>query len=139
MPLDVNNRALVGAGIRRLRAGQGCAGLRALIEVSGRDAARLTAADIGFAIGPRINAAGRLEDMSIGIECLLSDDPVQAHELAQVLNGINAERRGVQQQMVDEAEVALTRIGQDPEAAPVALCLYDAQWHPGVVGWWPRR
>ncbi|RZA22968.1 MAG: single-stranded-DNA-specific exonuclease RecJ, partial [Lysobacteraceae bacterium] len=71
VPLDVNNRALVGAGMRRLRAGQGCAGLRALIQVSGRDAARLTAADIGFAIGPRLNAAGRLEDMAIGIECLL--------------------------------------------------------------------
>lgn len=134
VPLDVNNRALVGAGMRRLRAGQGCAGLRALIEVSGRDAARLTAADIGFAIGPRLNAAGRLEDMAIGIECLLSDDPVQAYELAQVLNGINAERRGVQQQMVDEAEAALARVDQELQDAPIALCLYDAEWHPGVVG-----
>jgi len=134
VPLDVNNRALVGAGLRRLRAGQGCAGLRALIEVSGRDAARLTAADIGFAIGPRLNAAGRLEDMAIGIECLLSDDPVQAYELAQVLNGINAERRGVQQQMVDEAEAALARVDQGLQDAPIALCLYDAEWHPGVVG-----
>ncbi|MET0808972.1 MAG: single-stranded-DNA-specific exonuclease RecJ [Pseudoxanthomonas sp.] len=134
VPLDVNNRALVGAGLRRLRAGQGCAGLRALIEVSGRDAARLTAADIGFAIGPRLNAAGRLEDMAIGIECLLSDDPVHASELAQVLNGINAERRGVQQQMVDEAEAALAGVDHGLQAAPVALCLYDAQWHPGVVG-----
>ncbi|MEO6517510.1 MAG: single-stranded-DNA-specific exonuclease RecJ [Pseudoxanthomonas sp.] len=134
VPLDVNNRALVGAGLRRLRAGLGCAGLRALIEVSGRDAARLTAADIGFAIGPRLNAAGRLEDMAIGIECLLSDDPAQAYELAQVLNGINAERRGVQQQMVDEAEAALATLDQGTEQAPIALCLYDAAWHPGVVG-----
>ncbi|RYZ74201.1 MAG: single-stranded-DNA-specific exonuclease RecJ [Lysobacteraceae bacterium] len=134
VPLDVNNRALVGAGLRRLRAGRGCAGLRALIQVSGRDAARLTAADIGFAIGPRLNAAGRLEDMAIGIECLLSDDPVQAYELAQVLNGINAERRGVQQQMVDEAEAALARVDQGLQDAPIALCLYDAEWHPGVVG-----
>lgn len=135
VPLDVNNRALVGAGLRRLRAGQGCAGLRALIEVSGREAARLTAADIGFAIGPRLNAAGRLEDMAIGIECLLSDDATQAYELAQILNGINAERRGVQQQMVDEAEAALERIGsQDDLQTPIAVCLFDAQWHPGVVG-----
>ena len=134
VPLDVNNRALVGAGLRRLRAGQGCAGLRALIEVSGRDAARLTAADIGFAIAPRLNAAGRLEDMAIGIECLLSDDATQAGELAQVLNGINAERRGVQQQMVDEAEVALVRLGDSEVQAPIALCLFDPEWHPGVVG-----
>ena len=135
VPLDVNNRALVGAGLRRLRAGQGCVGLRALIEVSGREAARLTAADIGFAIGPRLNAAGRLEDMAIGIECLLSDDATQAYELAQILNGINAERRGVQQQMVDEAEAALERIGsQDDLQTPIAVCLFDAEWHPGVVG-----
>ncbi len=135
VPLDVNNRALVGAGLRRLRAGQGCVGLRALLEVSGREAARLTAADIGFAIGPRLNAAGRLEDMAIGIECLLSDDATQAYELAQILNGINAERRGVQQQMVDEAEAALERIGsQDDMQTPIAVCLFDAEWHPGVVG-----
>ncbi len=135
VPLDVNNRALVGAGLRRLRAGQGCVGLRALIEVSGREATRLTAADIGFAIGPRLNAAGRLEDMAIGIECLLSDDATQAYELAQILNGINAERRGVQQQMVDEAEAALERIGsQDDMQTPIAVCLFDAEWHPGVVG-----
>ncbi|MET0581041.1 MAG: single-stranded-DNA-specific exonuclease RecJ [Pseudoxanthomonas sp.] len=135
VPLDVNNRALVGAGLRRLRAGQGCAGLRALIEVSGREAARLTAADIGFAIGPRLNAAGRLEDMAIGIECLLSDDATQAYELAQILNGINAERRGVQQQMLDEAELAIQRLdGQDERQTPIALCLFDAEWHPGVVG-----
>jgi len=135
VPLDANNRALVGAGLRRLRAGQGCAGLQALIEVSGRKAAKLTAADIGFAIAPRLNAAGRLEDMALGIECLLTDDPTQAAELAQVLHGINAERRGVQQQMTDEAEAALARVGHDLDGqAPIALCLFDPQWHPGVVG-----
>ena len=134
VPLDINNRALVGAGLRRLRAGQGCAGLRALIEVSGREAARLTAADIGFAIGPRLNAAGRLEDMAIGIECLLTDDPVQAYELAQILHGINAERRGVQQQMIDEAEALLAGLDDRGIETPVALCLFDREWHPGVVG-----
>ncbi len=135
VPLDVNNRALVGAGLRRLRAGQGCPGLRALIEVSGREAAKLIAADIGFAIAPRLNAAGRLEDMALGIECLLTDDATQAHELARVLHGINAERRGVQQQMTDEAEAAFARLPADGDGQPpIALCLFDPEWHPGVVG-----
>ena len=135
VPLDLNNRTLVAAGLRRLRAGQGCAGLRALIEVSGREAARLTTTDIGFAIAPRLNAAGRLEDMAIGIECLLTDDATHARELAQILHGINAERRGVQQQMTDEAEAALAHLAlADEGQAPVALCLFDPEWHPGVVG-----
>jgi single-stranded-DNA-specific exonuclease len=133
VPLDANNRALVGAGLRRLRTGQGCAGLRALIEVAGRDARTLSAADIGYAIAPRINAAGRLEDMAVGIECLLSDDTAHARALAEVLHGINAERQGVQQQMVDEAEAAVARIALDGQLPPV-LCLFDPDWHPGVVG-----
>jgi single-stranded-DNA-specific exonuclease len=133
VPLDANNRALVGAGLRRLRAGQGSAGLRALMEVSGRSATTLTASDIGFSIAPRINAAGRLEDMALGIECLLADDAAHARELAGILNEINAERRGVQQQMVDEAEAAVARISLEGDLPPV-LCLFDAQWHPGVVG-----
>lgn len=135
VPLDTNNRALVGAGLRRLRAGQGSAGLQALIRVSGREAAQLTAADIGFAIAPRLNAAGRLEDMALGIECLLCDDATQAEEIARVLDGINAERRGVQQQMTDEAQVALARVDASPDGQPpLAPCLFDAEWHPGVVG-----
>jgi single-stranded-DNA-specific exonuclease len=134
VPLDANNRALVSAGLRRLRAGQGCAGLNALIEVCGRQAQRLTAADIGFAIGPRLNAAGRLEDMALGIACLLNDDVRSAREMAEVLHGINAERRGVQQQMTDEAEVAITRLAASEGQAPVAVCLFDADWHPGVIG-----
>lgn len=133
VPLDTNNRALVAAGLRRLRAGQGCAGLQALIEISGRDARTLGASDIGYAVAPRINAAGRLEDMALGIECLLCDDPGRARELAEVLHGINAERQGVQQQMVDEAEAALARIALDGTLPPV-LCLFDPDWHPGVVG-----
>ncbi|MFL6592332.1 MAG: single-stranded-DNA-specific exonuclease RecJ, partial [Luteimonas sp.] len=133
VPLDANNRALVSAGLRRLRAGQGCAGLHALAKVAGRDAARLSAPDIGFGIAPRINAAGRLEDMALGIACLLSDDHGHAHELACVLNHINGERRAVQQQMTDEAEAALARVA--PTAStPDVLCLFDPQWHPGVVG-----
>lgn len=135
VPLDVNNRALVSAGLRRLRAGQGCAGLRALIEVAQRDVHRLTAADIGYAIGPRINAAGRLEDMSLGIECLLSDDLAHARDIATALNEINGERRAVQQQMTEEAEHALARVALlDGDSLPGAVCLFDAEWHPGVVG-----
>ncbi|MGO1893098.1 MAG: single-stranded-DNA-specific exonuclease RecJ, partial [Luteimonas sp.] len=95
VPLDANNRALVAAGLRRLRAGQGAPGLRALIEVSGRDPHALSAADIGYAVAPRLNAAGRLEDMAVGIECLLCDDPTRARELAGMLDTINAERRSV--------------------------------------------
>jgi single-stranded-DNA-specific exonuclease len=131
--LDGNNRALVAAGLRRLRAGQGCAGLQALIEAAGRDVRTLTAADIGYALAPRINAAGRLEDMAVGIECLISDDPAQARALAATLDAINAERRGVQQQMTDEAEAALARVALDGPM-PSVLCLFDPHWHPGVVG-----
>ncbi|MBS0212096.1 MAG: single-stranded-DNA-specific exonuclease RecJ [Proteobacteria bacterium] len=127
--LDANNRALVGAGLRRLRAGRGCAGLRALIEVSGRRVATLTTADIGFAIGPRINAAGRLEDMGIGIACLLADDAAQARELAAILHDINQQRRGVQDGMQQMAEARL-----DGLDTTHAACLFDADWHPGVVG-----
>ncbi len=135
VPLDANNRALVSAGMRRLRAGKGCHGLNALIEVSGRNAATLNASDIGFAIGPRINAAGRLEDMALGIECLLADDPSRARELAEILHGINAERRGVQQMMLEDAEAALARRSLDDASADaVAVCLHDADWHPGIVG-----
>lgn len=134
VPLDANNRALVAAGLRRLRAGQGGAGLRALIEVSQRDERRLTASDIGYALAPRLNAAGRLEDMALGIECLLTEDAGQAREIAHSLNEINAERRAVQQQMTDEAAVAFAKVALDSVRAPLAVCLFDEDWHPGVVG-----
>jgi len=133
VPLDANNRALVGAGLRRLRAGQGCAGLNALIDISGSHAATLSCTDIGFRLAPRLNAAGRLEDMSLGIECLLTDDTAQARDIAQSLDGINAERRGLQQNMVDDAEAVLAGIELDG-ALPAALCLFDSEWHPGVIG-----
>ncbi len=129
--LDANNRALVAAGLRRLRAGACQPGLRALAEVSGRSLARLTAADIGFSIGPRINAAGRLEDMAIGIECLLADDFEHALGLARTLDGINRERRQMQDTMLDQA-VAL--VAAQVDQAACGVCVHDAQWHPGVVG-----
>lgn len=134
VPLDANNRILVAAGLRRLRAGHGCAGLRALIEVSRKQAAALTASDIGFSMAPRINAAGRLEDMALGIECLLCDDPRRARELAEILDGINAERRGVQQQMVGDAEAALAGLSFNIDSGRATVCLYREDWHPGVVG-----
>ncbi len=133
VPLDTNNRALVGAGLRRLRAGQGCAGLVALAEVAGCRLETLGSTDIAFRIAPRINAAGRLEDMALGIECLLTDAPRQARELAEVLHGINAERQGLQQNMVEEAESMLPALDTDAPL-PAALCVHDPQWHPGVVG-----
>jgi single-stranded-DNA-specific exonuclease len=134
VPLDANNRVLVAAGLRRLRQGQGQAGLRALIQRAGRDQATLTAADIGFGIAPRLNAAGRLEDMALGIECLLCDDPARAEEMASVLDAINGERRDLQQSMVDDAEAALARMPLAAEGMPPALVLLDASWHAGVVG-----
>ena len=134
VPLDYNNRLLVSAGLRRLRNGQGQPGLRALIELAKRDEANLTASDIGFAIGPRLNAAGRLEDMALGIECLLCDDPRRARELAEVLEGINAERKDLQQQMVDTAEALVANLPLGEGELPPVLCLHEPDWHPGVVG-----
>jgi single-stranded-DNA-specific exonuclease len=133
VPLDRNNRALVAAGLRRLRNGRGCAGLRARVQVAGRDERTLTAADIGFAIAPRINAAGRLQDMGVGIECLLTDDPTHARTLAAALHAINSERQGVQEHMLEQAEAALARIDIAGEL-PAVPCLFDPDWHPGVVG-----
>ncbi len=133
VPLDANNRALVAAVLRRLRAGQGCAGLQALAEIAGCRRESLGSIDIAFRIAPRINAAGRLEDMALGIECLLSDDPQRARELAEALHGINAERQSLQQTMVEDAEAMLPSL--DTEAPlPAALCFHDPRWHPGVVG-----
>ncbi|MCW4455147.1 single-stranded-DNA-specific exonuclease RecJ [Flavobacterium sp. MXW15] len=135
VPLDGNNRALVAAGLRRLRNGQGCVGLRALIEASGRDPRRLSASDIGFALAPRLNAAGRLEDMALGIELLLTEDAAQAREIAATLEQINAERRAVQQLMTDDAEAVVARAMLSAEGErPLVACLFDPEWHPGVVG-----
>ncbi|MBS0432594.1 MAG: DHH family phosphoesterase [Proteobacteria bacterium] len=128
--LDRNNRILVEAGLRRIRAGRACAGIHALIEIAGCDPRRLAAEDFGYALAPRINAAGRLEDMTLGIECLLTDDPVRASELAAILHGINGQRRGLQEAMMAEAETMLARI----EANACGVALFDPAWHPGVIG-----
>lgn len=131
VPLDRNNRALVEAGLRRIRGGHACAGVDALMEISGCSAKTLVASDLGFSIAPRINAAGRLEDMSIGIECLTTDDAARAHELAAILHAINAERRGLQDGMVANAEAMLGGIAF---ADAVGVALFDPAWHAGVVG-----
>lgn len=131
VPLDFNNRVLVEAGLKRLRAGRGCPGVVALVEASKRDLATLGASDLGYAIGPRLNAAGRLEDMRIGVECLLTDDVAQARHYAELLSSINQERRELQEAMVAEAEIMVARAA-DTDAVGVAL--FEPSWHAGVVG-----
>lgn len=132
--LEQNNRTLVYQGLQRIRAGQARPGLLALIEVSGRQRDTLVASDLGFAIAPRLNAAGRLEDMSIGIECLLTDNPEQARELALTLDSLNLERRGIEQEMQQQALSLLERIHLNADTLPYGLCLFDESWHQGVIG-----
>lgn len=136
VPLDRNNRILVEAGLKRIRAGRACAGIAALLAAGKRDPARVVASDLGFVAGPRINAAGRLEDMTLGIECLLTDDQGRAHELAERLSAINAERRELQDGMTAKAQVEvdkwISRRGAD--GLPHGIVLFDPDWHHGVVG-----
>jgi single-stranded-DNA-specific exonuclease len=131
VPLDFNNRVLVEAGLRRIRGGKACAGIAALVECGKRSVATLCASDLGYAVGPRLNAAGRLEDMQLGVECLLTDDAAQARHYAGRLDAINRERRELQASMVAEAE-AMTAGLRDIDAVGVAL--YEPSWHAGVVG-----
>lgn len=135
VPLDANNRVLVQAGLRRMRAGQLQPGLRALAQLAGRSLPQLCAADLGYALGPRLNAAGRLEDMALGIACLLADEEGEALALAAQLDAINAERRELQSQMVEQAERLVGRwLGLHSGDAPHGVCVFDPEWHPGVVG-----
>ncbi len=135
VPLDRNNRILVSQGLRRIRAGRCRAGIRALLEVANRSLARVVASDIGFVVGPRLNAAGRLEDMGLGIECLLTDSPQAAAEMADELDRLNRSRRAIEQEMRQQAEQSLARLHRLSEGElPDGLCLYDPEWHQGVVG-----
>lgn len=136
VPLDHNNRILVSQGLARIRAGRCCAGIRALLEVAGRNPQQLVAADLGFAVGPRLNAAGRLGDMSLGIACLLSDDAAQARTIAARLDRLNQERRAIEVQMQDEAlaAIAALQVSEDDPALAVGVCLFQEQWHQGVIG-----
>ncbi len=134
VPLDRNNRILVQNGLQRIRAGRCCEGIRALVEVSRRDLAALTSTDLGFFVGPRLNAAGRLEDMSIGIECLLTDEPQVARELAVQLDSLNRQRREIENAMKEQALAALESLQLASETVPAGICLFDEEWHQGVVG-----
>ncbi|MDH5326514.1 MAG: single-stranded-DNA-specific exonuclease RecJ [Gammaproteobacteria bacterium] len=133
--LDRNNRILVAQGLARIRKNRCCAGIQALIQVSGRRQNSVVAADLGFALGPRLNAAGRMEDMSIGIECLLTDSPEQALALARELDRLNQDRKQVESQMKRDAMEWLQdmHLGEEQDL-PLGLCLYDGAWHKGVIG-----
>jgi single-stranded-DNA-specific exonuclease len=133
--LDQNNRILVQQGLRRIRAGQCIPGIVALLELAGRDFAKAQASDLGFAVAARLNAAGRLDDMSLGIECLLSDDAAGARTIARTLHQLNKERRLIEKDMQSQALVALEKLSlQFNNELPKGLCLYDANWHQGVIG-----
>ena len=135
VPLDYNNRILVSQGLARIRSGHVCTGIKALIDITGRETERLIASDFGFAIAPRLNAAGRLDDMSLGINCLLSDDIVEAHKIAQQLDEINHARRDIEADMKQQAEKLLDEMSLDDNAnLPFGLCLFDEGFHEGVVG-----
>ena len=136
VPLDHNNRVLVAQGLARIRAGCCVPGIRALLQLGKRELEYVSAADLGFTVAPRLNAAGRLTDMSLGIECLLSDDPVRAQALAVKLDELNYQRRDIEARMQAEALQVLERMGfdaADPDL-PFGLCLFDSAWHQGVVG-----
>lgn len=129
--LDDNNRILVEQGLRRIRAGKGCPAIRALLQLAGRDPSRVCAQDLGFSVGPRLNAAGRLDDMSQGIACLLADSEHEALRLAQQLHELNLARRDIESDMQQSADVALEAIDC---AGRYSLSLYHAEWHQGVIG-----
>lgn len=131
VPLDRNNRILVSQGLRRIRAGRARPGIVALLRAAGRECVRASTYDLGFVVGPRLNAAGRLQDMAVGIECLLTEDAAAATELAVRLDALNRERREIEADMHTSALAALDAIEAGDTAS---LALFDPQWHPGVVG-----
>jgi single-stranded-DNA-specific exonuclease len=130
--LDQNNRILVAQGLQRIRAGRCVAGIAALLAVSGRPCERAGSSDLGFAVAPRVNAAGRLENISVGIECLLTDDAAVAIGCAGILDGINRERRQIETSMRDQAFSFVDKM--DEAALPSCVCVYEESWHQGVVG-----
>jgi single-stranded-DNA-specific exonuclease len=136
VPLDTNNRVLVSQGLRRIRAGRAVPGIRALLAIGKRSVPATTAADLGFTIGPRLNAAGRLDDMSIGIRCLLADTEPEALALATRLDQLNCERREIEARMQGVALAAVAQLREIGEGGATrhGVCLFDAGWHQGVVG-----
>jgi single-stranded-DNA-specific exonuclease len=135
VPMDHVNRILVKQGLARINSGQACPGILALIDVANRKPGSLAAADLGFTIAPRLNAAGRIENMSIGIECLLADDSETAHQIAVRLDEINLERRAIEGEMKQQALHDLKKINLSADKdLPVGLCIFDQSWHQGVIG-----
>ena len=136
VPLDDNNRILVSQGIKRIQAGHCCVGIQALLQVAGREITTMVSSDLGFSVGPRLNAAGRLEDMSLGIECLLTDDMNRALHIAQQLDELNKSRREIEQGMQQQAMLSLKPLldNLEEQDLPKGLCLFDAEWHQGVIG-----
>jgi single-stranded-DNA-specific exonuclease len=132
--LDANNRRLVAQGLKRVRAGALPSGLASLFSAAGRNAATATTFDFGFALGPRINAAGRLSDMTLGIECLLTDDAGRADELARALDGMNRQRREIEGDMRDQAMEIVDSLFDEGDEPPAAVCVFDPDFHEGVVG-----
>lgn len=134
VPLDANNRILVWQGLSRIRAGKCRAGIKALLEIANRDARQLAASDLGFALGPRLNAAGRLDDMSVGVALLLSEDIAQARMLASELDALNQTRKEIEQGMQTEALALCDALERSSEALPLGIAMYHPEWHQGVVG-----
>jgi single-stranded-DNA-specific exonuclease len=134
VPLDRNNRILVNEGLKRIRAGKACPGILALLALGKRSMASLQASDLGFAAGPRLNAAGRLDDMALGIECLLCDQPERAMRIAQQLDEMNERRKSIEEDMRDQALQELEALEIAPHSAPAGVCLFHPQWHQGVIG-----
>ena len=135
VPLDFNNRILIAQGLLRMRAGHACSGIKAILGVAGRDWQTLSATDLGFVIGPRLNAAGRLDDMSLGIRCLLADSEAEAFTLAQELDMLNRDRRAIEATMQKEAAASLEEMLATLQGElPCGLCLYREDWHQGVIG-----
>ncbi|KTD60965.1 single-stranded-DNA-specific exonuclease RecJ [Legionella shakespearei] len=135
--LDQNNRIMVNQGMARIRQGLCREGIKALIEVSGRECSRLRESDLGFAIAPRLNAAGRLDDMALGIECLITTDRQQAVNFCKQLDDLNQERKQIELEMKEQAMLALDKLSLSPDKdnhLPIALCLFDKTWHQGVIG-----
>ena len=134
VPLDFHNRLLVNEGLRRMRAGHCSAGIQSLIEISNKQLTHVTSTDIGFTIAPKINAAGRLEDMTSGVQCLLADDQNSADGFANQLNDINQLRKNIQQQMADEAQLQLAKLSEPELRASQGIVLFQKGWHEGIVG-----
>jgi single-stranded-DNA-specific exonuclease len=132
--LDNNNRILVSQGLKRIRAGQTRPGIQALLEIAGKNQQRIVASDFGFALGPRINAAGRLDDMSFGINCLLAKDIVSARSMASELDDLNKARRSIEQGMQIEAEKVMSALQYETSNLPNAISLFQQDWHQGVIG-----